>query len=121
MKCMSVNAPSTGADLAEQYRRQGWKTSSETIKVFCWGFAGWSLSKALTKHRLVALTNKRASKSITDGTEKALADSSPGLIGQAGSRVQCLRMNFAPGLGPPPMQLLRPLHYSLQHKNLSFN
>lgn len=38
-----------------------------------------------------------------------------------GSRVQCLRMNFAPGLGPPPMQLLRPLRYSLQHKNLSFN
>lgn len=39
-----------------------------------------------------------------------------------GSRVQCLRMNFAPGLGPPPpMQLLCPLRYSLQHKNLSFN
>lgn len=93
MKCMSVNAPSTGADLAEQYRRQGWKTSSETIKVFCWGFAGWSLSKALTKHRLVELTNKRASKSITDGTEKALADSSPGLIGQAGSPGrECLKL-----------------------------
>lgn len=58
MKCMSVNAPSTGAELAEQYRRQGWKTSSESIKVFCWGFAGWSLSKALTKCGLVALTNK---------------------------------------------------------------
>lgn len=42
--------------------------------MFCWGFAGWSLSKALTKLGLVALTNKRASKSITDGTEKALAE-----------------------------------------------